>query len=139
MGITGVSLRNYTLGGFGMIPANIIYVYFGTMLSNISDVVSGNFNGGSLQLGLLIGGSVFGFFAIVYVSYVAKKEVTKTLKAIAEEEERKKREEENKKVQSKEEQNPEIRDEGHIGNAAGHAGLEVENVQESVEEHNEEE
>ena len=94
MGITGVSLRNYALGGFGMIPGTLVYVYFGTALSNISDVASGDVDGGGLQLGLIIGGSVLALIAVVYVSYVAKKEVSRTLKAQEEEEERRKLEQE---------------------------------------------
>ena len=106
MGITGVSVRNFALGGFGMIPGTLVYVYFGSALSNISDVASGNFEGGVLQLILLIGGSVLAFVAVVYVSYVAKKEVSKTLKAQEAEEQRLKDEEAAHAQEVEERQNP---------------------------------
>lgn len=87
MGITKVNLTKYALGGLGMIPGTIVYVYFGTAISNISDAASGNFNGGGLQLGLLVGGSVLAILAVCYVSYVARKEVKKVLQKAKEEEE----------------------------------------------------
>ena len=85
MGVTSVRLKQYSLGGFGMIPGTIVYVYFGTTISNISDAASGNFEGGILQLVLLIVGTFLAFIAVVYVSWVAKKEIKKVLKKNEEE------------------------------------------------------
>lgn len=79
MGITKVAFAKYTLGGLGMIPGTIVYVYFGTTVSNISDAASGKFDGGVLQLVLLIVGSIFAIIAVFYVSWVARKEVKKVL------------------------------------------------------------
>uniref|UniRef100_A0A7S3J780 VTT domain-containing protein n=2 Tax=Euplotes harpa TaxID=151035 RepID=A0A7S3J780_9SPIT len=79
MGITKVSLTKYTLGGLGMIPGVIVYVYFGTAISNLSDAASGSFDGGVLQLVLLIVGSVLAFLAVLYVSWVARREIKKVL------------------------------------------------------------
>jgi uncharacterized membrane protein YdjX (TVP38/TMEM64 family) len=87
MGITKVKLSKYALGGLGMIPGTIVYVYFGTAISNISDAASGDFDGGVLQLVLLVGGSVLAIIAVCYVSYVARKEVKKVLKKNADQEE----------------------------------------------------
>lgn len=85
MGITKVPLAKYTIGGLGMIPGTIVYVYFGTAISNISDAAAGNFDGGVLQLVLFVGGSVLAIIAVCYVSYVARKEVKKVLKKNADE------------------------------------------------------
>lgn len=68
-----------------MIPGTIVFVYFGTAISNISDAASGNFNGGVLQLVLLVGGSVLAIVGVCYVSYVARKEVKKVLRRAEEE------------------------------------------------------
>jgi biopolymer transport protein ExbB/TolQ len=87
MGITKVKLPKYVLGGLGMIPGTIVYVYFGTAISNISDAASGDFDGGVLQLVLLVGGSFLAIIAVCYVSYVARKEVKKVLKKNADKEE----------------------------------------------------
>lgn len=70
-----------------MVPGTIVYVYFGTTVSNISDAASGNFDGGVLQLVLLIAGSVLAFVGVCYVSYVARKEVKKVLAKQKEEKE----------------------------------------------------
>ncbi|CAI2367166.1 unnamed protein product [Moneuplotes crassus] len=85
MGITKVAFVEYALGGLGMIPGTIVYVYFGTTISNLSDVASGKFNGGALQLVLLIVGSIFAIIAVFYVSWVARAEVKKVLKSQEEE------------------------------------------------------
>lgn len=95
MGITKVALPKYALGGIGMIPGTIIFVYFGTTVSNISDAASGRFDGGALQLVLLIVGSIFAVFAVFYVSYVARKEVKKVLAKTEAEKKRKERREKN--------------------------------------------
>ena len=52
-----------------MTPGVLVYVYLGTAISDISDVISGNTNGGTIQLILVIVGSVLAFLAIVKVSY----------------------------------------------------------------------
>lgn len=81
-----------------MIPGTIVYVYFGTTVSNISDAASGKFDGGVLQLVLLIVGSLFAIVAVFYVSWVARKEVKKVL---AKQEEEKKAKENNGEVEMK--------------------------------------
>ena len=43
MGITGVTFKDYALGGFGMIPGTIVYVFIGTTISNIADAATGNY------------------------------------------------------------------------------------------------
>lgn len=93
MGITRVRITQYAFGGLGMIPGTIVYVYFGTTISNISDAASGNFDGGVLQLVLLIAGSVLAIIGVWYVSYVARKEVKKVLKRQEEEKAEKEKEE----------------------------------------------
>ena len=40
-GITAVSLKDYLIGGFGMIPGTIVYVYIGTTIGNVADLASG--------------------------------------------------------------------------------------------------
>ena len=103
MGITKVALPKYALGGLGMIPGTIVFVYFGTTVSNISDAAAGRFDGGVLQLVLLIGGSILAVIAVFYVSYVARKEVKKVL---AKTEEEKKKAEESKKENGEDAETP---------------------------------
>jgi uncharacterized membrane protein YdjX (TVP38/TMEM64 family) len=41
MGITGITFKDFCLGGIGMIPGTVVYVYLGTTIGNISDLASG--------------------------------------------------------------------------------------------------
>ena len=38
LGITQVSLKDYVLGSFGMIPATILYVYSGSLVGDIATI-----------------------------------------------------------------------------------------------------
>ena len=41
MGITGIKLRDFICGSFGMIPGTLVYVFIGTTISDIADAASG--------------------------------------------------------------------------------------------------
>lgn len=43
MGVTGVKFWDFALGGFGMIPGTIVYVFLGTTISNITDAAMGEY------------------------------------------------------------------------------------------------
>lgn len=80
MGITSVTFKDYAIGGVGMIPGTIVYVFVGTTIGNIAEAASGEFEGGTVTLVLLIVGTVLAFVAIVYVTIVVKKYLNKQLK-----------------------------------------------------------
>lgn len=46
MGVTGISLTKFSIGGVGMIPGVVAYVYFGTALKSLGDVIMGKYDGG---------------------------------------------------------------------------------------------
>lgn len=49
-GLTNVSFRHYALASWvGMIPGTVMYVYFGSTLRSLTDVVGGNYQGGTGQ------------------------------------------------------------------------------------------
>ena len=79
MGVTSVSFKNYAIGGLGMIPGTIVYVFVGTTIGNISAAASGDFEGGTATLVLLIVGTVLAFAAIIYITIVVKKYLNKQL------------------------------------------------------------
>lgn len=87
-GLTSVSIKNYVLGkldllisgGIGMIPGTVAYVYLGTTISSIADASSGGLDGGGVELGLIIGGSVLAIVAVVLVTIRAKRELNKLIK-----------------------------------------------------------
>ena len=41
MGTTGITLKHYVIGNFGMIPGTLVYVFIGTTISDIASVASG--------------------------------------------------------------------------------------------------
>jgi len=43
MGVTGVKFSHYAIGGIGMIPGTIVYVFVGTTISSITDAATGNY------------------------------------------------------------------------------------------------
>lgn len=92
MGLTAVKVREYALGGIGMIPATIFFVYIGTTLDSVSKVVSGDSDGGALQLVFLGVGLVVGIVALVFIGIKTKKELKKYIDLEKEEEEKKKEE-----------------------------------------------
>lgn len=77
MGLTGVKVKDYALGGFGMIPGTIMFVTIGTTLSNIADLASGNYSGGVAYLILLIVGTVLAFCVLIYIGVLVKRELRK--------------------------------------------------------------
>ena len=86
MGITAVSFYAYAVGGLGMIPGTVVYVFVGTTIGSIQDAATGNYDAGPAGLALLIVGCVMACVAIIYVSIVVKRYLNK---AIEEEEKNK--------------------------------------------------
>ena len=78
MGITAITLKDYSIGGLGMIPGTIVYVYLGTTLGNISDLAKGGGSNLATTL-LLIIGSVLALISVIYVSIKAKKIVNEII------------------------------------------------------------
>lgn len=73
MGITAVSFFDYAVGGLGMIPGTIVYVFIGTTLGSITQAATGDYDGGPAVLVMLIVGSILACVAIVWVSVVVKR------------------------------------------------------------------
>jgi uncharacterized membrane protein YdjX (TVP38/TMEM64 family) len=73
MGLTNVKIRDYMIAGFGMLPGTVVYIYIGTNISNIQQIISGDYDGGALPFVLLIVGSVLACVGIVYISIVVRR------------------------------------------------------------------
>ncbi|NOY41724.1 MAG: TVP38/TMEM64 family protein [Planctomycetes bacterium] len=71
--ITKVRTRDYFLASWiGMFPGTILYVYLGTAIKNIADLVSGNYEGGMSQKLLLGVGLLATVVVTVYITRVAR-------------------------------------------------------------------
>ena len=73
MGITAVSFFDYAVGGLGMLPGTLVYVFVGTTIGSIQDAAEGNYDAGPAGLALLIVGCILACVAIIYVSIVVKR------------------------------------------------------------------
>jgi uncharacterized membrane protein YdjX (TVP38/TMEM64 family) len=77
MGITDIKLWHYVVGNIALLPGTIAFVFVGTTLSDIAQIIDGggtsNIPHGKLTIALVIVGCVFGCSGIVYVTLVAKR------------------------------------------------------------------
>ena len=74
--LTSVRLRDYVLASWiGMFPATLMYVYFGTALKSITEVLSGQVEGGGAQKVLLGVGLVVTVVVTVFVTRLARRAI----------------------------------------------------------------
>lgn len=71
--ITSVRTRDYFLASWiGMFPGTLMYIYFGTAIKNIADLVGGRFEGGVAQKVLLAVGLIATVAVTVYITRIAR-------------------------------------------------------------------
>ena len=73
LGVTSVKFVDFALGGVGMIPGALVYVFIGTTLGSIGKAVNGNFDKGPVFLVLLIVGSISAFAAMTLLTIKIKR------------------------------------------------------------------
>jgi uncharacterized membrane protein YdjX (TVP38/TMEM64 family) len=82
-GLTGVSLKDYFWGSFGMIPGTIMYVYIGSLASSLAMLGATNSNSdptaATAQLILKIVGFIATVAVTVYVTKIARKALQSSL------------------------------------------------------------
>jgi len=86
MGITSVTLYQYCLAHFGLLPGTFVYVFLGTTLSSVADASGAGFTSNKTVLIILIVLLVVAFIGIFLLSYYAKKQFNKYVKEIEERE-----------------------------------------------------
>lgn len=73
-GATKVSLRDFILASWiGMLPGTIMYVYFGAIAGNLTELLAGKVEGGPAQQALLVVGLVATVVVTVFVTRIASK------------------------------------------------------------------
>jgi uncharacterized membrane protein YdjX (TVP38/TMEM64 family) len=73
-GLTKVSLRDYVLASWiGMVPGTLMFVYFGSALKSLADVLAGKAQGGTVQTAFFIAGLVMTVVATVVITRIAKR------------------------------------------------------------------
>ncbi len=74
--LTSVRLRDYVLASWiGMFPGTLMYVYFGTAFKSLTEVISGDVEGGVAQKVLFAVGLVVTVIVTVYVTRVARRAI----------------------------------------------------------------
>lgn len=73
-GLTKISFRHYALASWiGMIPATVMYVYFGSTLRSLTDVAAGNYDGGTAQTVFFYFGLGVTIAVTIFVTRVARR------------------------------------------------------------------
>jgi uncharacterized membrane protein YdjX (TVP38/TMEM64 family) len=73
-GLTGVSFRRYILASWiGMIPGTLLYVYLGSTAKDLTQVSSGNVEGGFAQQAIKILGLVATLLVTVVITRIARR------------------------------------------------------------------
>lgn len=74
LGLTSIRLRDYILASWiGMFPATVLYVYLGSVMNNISDLLRGRPNSGMAGRLLLWGGLAAIVILVWWLGRIAKK------------------------------------------------------------------
>ena len=74
LGLTSIRLRDYMLASWiGMFPATVLYVYLGSVMNNISDLLRGRPNSGMAGRLLLWGGLAAIVILVWWLGRIAKK------------------------------------------------------------------
>jgi uncharacterized membrane protein YdjX (TVP38/TMEM64 family) len=80
LGLTRIRLRDYVLASWiGMFPATVLYVYLGSALHSVSDLLQGHLGSGKWGVILLWAGLAAAIVLVVYVGRVARKALQEEL------------------------------------------------------------
>lgn len=80
LGLTRIRLRDYVLASWiGMFPATVLYVYLGSVLHSVSDLLQGHFGSGKWGAILFWAGLAAAIVLVVYVGRVARKALQEEL------------------------------------------------------------
>ena len=82
LGITSVSLRDFAIGGIGMLPGAFVYVFIGTTIGSINEAVNGKFEHSTPFLLFLIAGTISALTAIAFITCVIRRYLRLSLSRI---------------------------------------------------------
>ena len=79
LGVTSVSLQQFILACFAMLPGTLLYTFLGSSAGSIVESASSGSGNIAVTIVVIVLGIVFGVLAIVATTYYAKKELNKVI------------------------------------------------------------
>jgi len=73
LALTKITMRDFCLGTFGLLPSQFVFVFVGTTISNIQDAASGDYNGGTGLFVFMCVMAILGCSGIVYITITVSK------------------------------------------------------------------
>jgi uncharacterized membrane protein YdjX (TVP38/TMEM64 family) len=84
LGLTGVSLRDYVIASFiGMFPATVLYVYLGSIVQNLTELLHGHLPASGLRNVLFWIGLAATIVLVWYIGRIARKALKEELERSA--------------------------------------------------------
>jgi uncharacterized membrane protein YdjX (TVP38/TMEM64 family) len=72
MSLTSIKIGDFLLGGIGMFPTDMMYVYIGTTLKSISEIENENKKTGPIKNLFFFFGVIVALYAVYYISKISK-------------------------------------------------------------------
>lgn len=73
LGATPVTFYDFALGGIGMVPFTISYVFIGTTLGSITQAATGDYEVGAVTFIVLVLACILEIIALIWLSFHVKK------------------------------------------------------------------
>ena len=71
-GASAVQLRHFAVGTIGMIPLVAFFVYLGTSVSDLHEVVNGQHKMSRTEIAVMVLGTLFALIGLVFTSVMVK-------------------------------------------------------------------
>jgi uncharacterized membrane protein YdjX (TVP38/TMEM64 family) len=80
LGLTRIRLRDYVMASWiGMFPATVLYVYLGSVLHSVSDLLRGHLGSGKWGAILFWAGLAAAIVLVIYIGRIARKALQEEL------------------------------------------------------------
>jgi hypothetical protein len=84
-GVTGVKARDYVIGSvIGMLPGTLMYVYLGSLITNVSELAAGRTSGGGMQQLFYFAGLAATVGVSIYVTRIARRALAEATEGVGE-------------------------------------------------------
>jgi len=81
-GASAVKVFDFIIGTFGLVPLVLFFVYIGTTMSNIEEVVSGTHEMSTSEIVIMVVGSCIAFSGLIFATVVVKRTLKNELEKL---------------------------------------------------------